>query len=155
MFTLFLHQQTSSKDEENSFGHQSLLERERREWNIRQASLQQQVADAQAECRWVGVCTWCCSDHHYRRIKTACSEVEQRTRRREDSMIDRVSIGLLTFSTDLLLCLAIFLSESSWFLFVSPSSFLSTCHHITSTWFCPSSFSPSHKAACSHSLSLW
>ena len=51
MFTLFQHQQTSSKEEENSYGHQSLLERERREWSIRQASLQQQVADAQAECR--------------------------------------------------------------------------------------------------------
>ena len=50
--SLIQHQQANSREEEvNSSGNPSLLERERREWSTRQASLQQQVADAQAECR--------------------------------------------------------------------------------------------------------
>ena len=45
---------TDEEEEENmkaGSNHSSLLEEEKSEWSVRQASLKQQVADAQAECR--------------------------------------------------------------------------------------------------------
>lgn len=39
------------QSQQNGSTDVSLLEQERQKWSMRQASLQQQVADAQAECR--------------------------------------------------------------------------------------------------------